>query len=217
MAQVDIQQIEEGWDVYASDGEKLGDVSEIGPNYLLVTKGFLFPTDLYIPTSAITNVEYDRVYLNASSAEVKQGAWSQPPATSGETDAGYATSQPADTATIERREEELRTAKRATQAGEVEIRKDVVEEQATVDVPVTREQAEIRRRSVDRPAGGEAFGNEEVAVPIMEERVEVTKEPRVVEEIEVGKTAVQDTERVSETLRKERVSVDEEGDSRLNR
>ena len=217
MAQVDIQQIEEGWDVYASDGEKLGDVSEIGPNYLLVTKGFLFPTDLYIPTSAITNVEYDRVYLNASSDEVKQGAWSQPPATSAEADAGYATAQQADTATIERREEELRTAKRATQAGEVGIRKDVVEEQATVDVPVTREQAEIRRRPVDRPAGGEAFGSEEVAVPIMEERVEVTKEPRVVEEIEVGKTAVQDTERVSETLRKERVSVDEEGDSGVTR
>lgn len=50
---MDISNVQVGWDVYGSDGEKVGDVSDVGSNYLLVTKGFLFTKDIYIPPSAV--------------------------------------------------------------------------------------------------------------------------------------------------------------------
>ncbi len=47
---MDVGQIQNGWDVYGSDGDKIGDVGNLGPNYVLVMKGFLFTKDIYIPT-----------------------------------------------------------------------------------------------------------------------------------------------------------------------
>ena len=61
--------------------------------------------------------------------------------------------------TVELREEELRARKELVEAGEVEIRKDVVTEQRTMEVPVTREEVVVERHPVegrrvsDRPIG----------------------------------------------------------------
>ncbi len=49
-------------------------------------------------------------------------------------------------------------------------------------------------------------------MPVREEDVEVSKTVRVAEELEIDKTTVQDTERVTDTVRKERVNVEEVGD-----
>src|ERR687893_23706 len=77
---------------------------------------------------------------------------------------------------IELREEELRV-----EAGEVRLRKEVVEENKTVDVPVTREEVVVEKRSVAgrRPASGQVGENEEISVPVMEEQVQVEKTPVV--------------------------------------
>ncbi|MDP9350240.1 MAG: DUF2382 domain-containing protein, partial [Chloroflexota bacterium] len=45
-----------------------------------------------------------------------------------------------------------------------------------------------------------------------EEEVEVRKEVRVAEELEIDKTVVQDTERVTDTVRREEVHIDQVGD-----
>ena len=85
-------------------------------------------------------------------------------------------------------------------------------------MPVTREEVTIDRHSVDRPAGGEAFTEDSVDVPVYEERVDVDKESRVVEELEVGKTARTDTTHVEETVRREEFDIDDEtGTDRQNR
>ena len=42
-------QINVGDDVYGSDGDKVGTVAEVQPSYIVVEKGFFFPTDYYIP------------------------------------------------------------------------------------------------------------------------------------------------------------------------
>ena len=49
-------EIDTGWDVVTADGEKLGDVDEVHPHYLVVSKGWLFPTERYVPVSTITDV-----------------------------------------------------------------------------------------------------------------------------------------------------------------
>jgi hypothetical protein len=42
-------QISVGDEVYGSDGDKVGTVAEVQSGYLVVEKGFFFPTDYYIP------------------------------------------------------------------------------------------------------------------------------------------------------------------------
>ena len=122
-----------------------------------------------------------------------------------------------DTLRIRRHAEELRAETRPEQVGEVRIEKDVVERQAAIDVPVTHEEVEVRRFATDRPAesGAEPTQHESIRVPVMAERVEVAKEARVVEEVEIAKTARTDTERVSDTVRHEELDVTQVGNARV--
>ena len=113
-------------------------------------------------------------------------------------------------ARVERREERLVVDKDVEKAGDVRVGKRVVEDQQSVDVPVTREEVTVDRRSVDRPATGENLTDESIDVPVYEERVEAAKEARVVEEVEVGKTATTDTERVEGTVRREEIEIEAE-------
>jgi uncharacterized protein (TIGR02271 family) len=115
--------------------------------------------------------------------------------------------------TVELREEELQARKDVQQVGEVTVRKDVVTEQESIDVPVTREEVFINRHPVDdRPADRPIAEGETIEVPVREERVEVEKRPVVYEEVEVGKRTTQETERVTDTVRREEARIEREGD-----
>ena len=97
------------------------------------------------------------------------------------------------------------------QIGEVQIEKDVVSEQRSINVPVTEERVHVERRAVDRPvnAGDAAFQEGTIQVPVRGEEVELQKRTKVAEEVEIGKEAVQRTEQVSGTVRREEVRVNE--------
>jgi uncharacterized protein (TIGR02271 family) len=114
-------------------------------------------------------------------------------------------------ARIELREEELRTEKEQVQAGEVLLREEVVSEERTIEVPVTREEVVIERRPAagGQTAEGAIDEGEEIRIPLMEEEVRVEKSPVVREEVTVKKRQVQDTERVSETVRREEARIEE--------
>ncbi|MFL5515181.1 MAG: YsnF/AvaK domain-containing protein, partial [Gemmatimonadales bacterium] len=58
--------------------------------------------------------------------------------------------------------------------------------------------------------------DEEIRIPLMEEEVRVEKTPVVREEVSVRKRQVQDTERVSETVRREEARIESEGDARVS-
>jgi uncharacterized protein (TIGR02271 family) len=220
---IDLQRIQPGRDVYGSDGSEIGDVAEVGSNYIVVEKGFLFPKDIYIPASAITSVSEDRIELNVPKDAIEDQGWDAAPAESaagtddaamGDRDyAADASAMEREEGTLERREERLRVDKQPVQTGEVRIGKEVVEEEQSVDVPVTREQVDVSTRPIDRPASGDAFQEERIAVPVTEERVQVDKEARAVEELDVEKVAEEDTERVSETVRREEFRIEDEGDA----
>ncbi|MET3576843.1 DUF2382 domain-containing protein [Bhargavaea ullalensis] len=116
-------------------------------------------------------------------------------------------------------EEKLNVDKERVQAGEVDIDKHVVTDEQTVEVPVSREEVTIERRPVnDEMADGEVFDDgESIHIPVTEERVEVTKRPVVSEEIVVKKDEVQDTETVSEKVRREEVDISGTEDVNMNR
>ena len=133
-----------------------------------------------------------------------------------DTTPSYDTSRTADvddSVRVSLHEEQLRAGTVREQTGEVGITKNVVEEQQSIDVPVTREQVEVNRYAVNRPADSREIGNSDtIRVPVTAERVEVNKDARVVEEIEVSKHAVTGTQRVSDTVRREEVNVEQDGD-----
>lgn len=110
--------------------------------------------------------------------------------------------------------EELDVLKRDTQAGEVRVRKDVVEEEKVVDVPVRRERVRVERRDVtpDRPAMNASFQEETVVVPLRAEEVEVRKRAVVDEEVVIHKDSIEEERRVAESVRREDVSIRTDGD-----
>lgn len=115
--------------------------------------------------------------------------------------------------TVRLNEERLQATKRPVEAGEVGIRKEVVTEQQTIDVPVTREEVVIERRPVSgEPASQEIREGEEIRIPVREEEVDVQKRTVAREEVRLGKRQVQETERVSDTVRREEAHVETEGD-----
>jgi uncharacterized protein (TIGR02271 family) len=115
--------------------------------------------------------------------------------------------------TVQLREEELQARKQTVQTGEVAVGKEVVSEQRTLEVPVTREEVFVERHPVeprpsDRPIDERA---ETIEVPVREEQVSLEKRAVVYEEVEVGKQHVQETQQVSGTVRREEARIEREG------
>jgi uncharacterized protein (TIGR02271 family) len=107
--------------------------------------------------------------------------------------------------------EVLRVHKERVSRGEVRLRKDVITESQTVEVPITREELVLERVAVsgDTPAPSANIGRgQEIRVPLAEDRVRVEKVPVVKEEVLVGKRDVADVARVGEDVRREELRVD---------
>ena len=114
---------------------------------------------------------------------------------------------------IQLRGEMLRTHKERVQRGEVRLRKEVITENETVQVPVTREELVVERTAGSgQPVSGEIGRDQEIRVPLSEERVRVEKQPVVNEEVRVGKRQVQTRQQVSDKVRHEELRIDKEGE-----
>lgn len=115
-------------------------------------------------------------------------------------------------------EERLAVDKEWVESGSVDIHKNTVEEQQTLDVPYEREEVEVERRPVNQELSEyEASGHSAETyekdglwhIPVIEERLEVRKVKYVSEEIIVHKRKVQETKHISETVQRETVDIDE--------
>jgi uncharacterized protein (TIGR02271 family) len=112
--------------------------------------------------------------------------------------------------------EVLRVHKERISRGEVRVRKDVVTENQTIEVPVTREELVLERVAVspNTPASSANIGrSQEIRVPLSEDSVRVEKQPVVREEVIVGKREVSDVARVGDELRHEELRVDSDVDT----
>ena len=119
---------------------------------------------------------------------------------------------------IEVREEELQAHKELVEAGEVRVRKEVVTEHRTLEVPVQREEVVIERHApTGEPGASDIRPGEEIRIPVRKEQVTVEKQPVVKEEVTVGKRVVQGTEQVGGEVRREEVRVEREGDVDIHR
>ena len=117
----------------------------------------------------------------------------------------------ADNGEIIRSEEQLNVSKDRVETGQVRLRKYVVNETETVEVPVEREEVRVVREPItdaDRANYDGNIGEQEASVTLSEDRVNVSKESVPVEKVSLEKDTVRDTETVSEQVRKERFETD---------
>ena len=119
---------------------------------------------------------------------------------------------------IQLRGEMLRAVKQKVEKGEIRLRKDIVTENQTISVPVTREEVIVEQVSAGeaRPLSGTIGDEGEIRIPVSEERVSVVKEPVVTGEVRVQKRVVQDNQQVSDTVRHEEVRVEKQGSVDVN-
>lgn len=82
-----IADLQPGWDVLTNDGHRIGRIKEVGQHFVEVSGG-LFSSVLYVPASAIANVENETVHLSIARREVEGMSWQQPPRTSDELHTG---------------------------------------------------------------------------------------------------------------------------------
>lgn len=232
MGDVSNAQLVNGTPVYDSNDDKVGDVSQYQPGdgYFIMTKGFFFPKDLYVPMNAITRATTDGVYLNLTKDQIKNQSWDNPPTQTG-TNAMYGQGTAPDTTgrttqtaqqgrqiDVPVAEEELVARKQREQIGDVKVRKDVTEQPESIEVPVSREEVHVQEAPASGQAAGDipddAFQDRTINVPVYGEQVDVEKKPRVTGEVEVDKTRVTQDKRFTDTVKREDVEVDGPGDQK---
>jgi uncharacterized protein (TIGR02271 family) len=123
--------------------------------------------------------------------------------------------------TVPLREEVLTPHSQSVEVGAVIIRKEVVTEEKTITVLVQREEVVIERLPLSVPGtpGCEPLGTlyelipgQTIRIPIREEQVFIEKRPVVTQELIVGKHTVQETQRFSDTARREVPRLERQGD-----
>jgi uncharacterized protein (TIGR02271 family) len=116
-------------------------------------------------------------------------------------------------------EEELRVGKQAVRRGAVRIHRFTTERPVEAEIPLREERIEVERHATDRPIapGEDAFKERSIEVEAVGEEPIVSKEARVVEEVSIGKTATERTEKVRDEVRKTQVEVEGDDESMKRR
>jgi len=109
-------------------------------------------------------------------------------------------------------EEELQVGKRQVESGGVRVRSRVIEKPVEETLRLREEHVVVNRRPVDRAvtdADMSSFKQGDIEITERSEEAVVSKEARVVEEVQVGKQVTEREEVVSDTVRRTDVEVEE--------
>ncbi len=174
----------EGDEVYGADGDKVGTIVEVQPTYFVVEKGIFFPTDYYLPLSAVASSDRGKVYLRVTKDEALNQGWDAD-------STGY------DEA-IAIAGEDVNVATTAA-AGTVDLGSsaDVARRDAGRDVAADTTTTETRR----------VEGTDTIRVPVHEEEVTATTRQRQVGEVGVEKRVVAEERTIEVPVTEERARV----------
>jgi len=109
-------------------------------------------------------------------------------------------------------EERLRVGKREVDQGRVRVRSYVVETPVEENVQLREERVHVERRPADRAVSGTADPFQERVIELEErgEEAVVSKDARITEEVVVGKEDAFRTEKISDTVRRTKIEVEDE-------
>lgn len=114
---------------------------------------------------------------------------------------------------LELKEEQLEITKNKIVTGEVNVYKEIVEEQKNVTIPVNHEELVIEKYEVH---GNEKEKKEEIRIPLTEEKVVISKHPVKVAEVSISKKNITEMKQIQETLKKEQVNYEVIGQADVN-
>jgi uncharacterized protein (TIGR02271 family) len=114
-------------------------------------------------------------------------------------------------------EEQVDVSKREVEKGRVHVYTEVTERPVSTDVSLRQENVTVERRPADRPVSSAdaAFREQDIELTEKSEQAVINKSARVVEEVVVGKDVTQQSQTVSDTVRRTDVHV-ERDDSGFN-
>ncbi len=196
-----------------SNDEDLGEVQEVGQDYVLVQRGMINKDKFYIPKDMVESYDGDVLRFSISEEDAKSRFLGDSPPTSSSSSANEgltAARKAEETTTVPITEERLDASKRES-TREATITKEPVTETKTVEVPVTHEEISVERRpasgSTTTAAERPVQSKTETKVPLKQEEVQVTKQPYVKEEVSVKKKPVTETRTVTDKVTSEKVKV----------
>ena len=203
--------IEPGATVQASDGflgtvERVITRPETGePGYLVVWRG-VNTEQLTIPISLVGTVRNpNEVTLRSTIAEARQQAQRMSPEA-----ANFYTEDNA--LHVPLIEERLEVSKRTVTTGEVLIHKTVETYEDGTTLPLTRDDVTVERVPINQQIAAPVQQRTEgdtLIIPVMQEVLVVEKRLMLVEEIRIRKNPVTQDQQVRETLRRERVEIEQ--------
>ena len=225
-----------GSTAFGSDGEKIGEVGQVylddetgQPEWATVNTGLFGTSESFVPL-ADASFEGDQLVVGHTKDKVK-GA--PKISDTGHLDPdeerelyeyygrsygmGYETTTTTGDDAMTRSEERLNVGKQRVQTGRARLRKHIVRDTQTVNVPVEREELRLEREPITDANVGDAMSGpemteDEVEVTLSEERPVVSTETVPVERVRVGKEVRTDTEAVSADVAREEIEVDADGD-----
>jgi uncharacterized protein (TIGR02271 family) len=114
-------------------------------------------------------------------------------------------------------EEQVKVGKREVEEGAVRLRKVVHTETVNQPVELKREEVVVERVAAGTPGAvpENAFQEGTIEVPLKREEAVVEKTAHVTGEVRLKKNVAHDTQNVHETVRKEEVRVENEGNARI--
>ncbi|GIM27733.1 hypothetical protein CPJCM30710_03990 [Clostridium polyendosporum] len=119
-------------------------------------------------------------------------------------------------AKLQLRKEKLDIVKKWIKTGEVAVHKEAFTVEKNITVPVTREELVIEKKVLNTDSPDQTNNHiETIRIPISEERIEVTKHPVILEDVEIYNHQFQEIEHIKETLKKEKLHVKTTGKSKV--
>ncbi len=183
--------IREGMQVYGANDQLLGTVERVQGD------GFEVAGQHY-SREMVARVAQNRVYVRGTGMTTDAARM-----TTGQTDKELH---------VPVAEERLTVGKRAVELGEATIRKTVIEEQQTVPVTLRHDELHVEEVDIaDRPlrADDDAFNPGVINVKLRGEEAVVAKEAVITGEVVIEKDVVSQERQITDTVRKQRVDVDQ--------
>lgn len=225
-------------EVYSADGEKLGSVTAVHPTYLTVAKGVFFPTERYVPASAIAQVDARTVRLSLTRDQIEQQPWdtlptdqereapgdhpARPREQTAEEHRDEQASQPAehtgetladtDDETLALREERMVPHTEERRVGEIGVRVTSEEHTGRLEVDATHEEVEVEHVPVGKVVTERVapwHEDDVLVVPVYEEQLAVVKRLVMREQVRIRRVGVTERRLIEEPLRRERVVIDD--------
>ena len=229
MSEMTLERLEQlrGAKVYDSAGEKIGSVEEIfydegtnRPEWIGIGTGFFGTKRVLVPVEG-ARFEGDEVKIRYSADQVKDSPDIDADEISGDTErelyayyglgsAGRSETERDSDQELTRSEEELHVGTERVETGRARLRKSVETEPVEAAVELRHETVQITREPIEQPVGDVELRDEEIEVPLHEERPVVEKQVVAKERVGIEKDVVTERETVRDEVRKERIDVEDE-------